>query len=119
MNTSLSISLRVAAALLFLSASDAVLPNGQCSVEGMTCKFQDENLIGIIDRVMNAEECRLECENNSTECRVYSYYGSAGVPFSNTCLLFSECQDLEPVEECFTEDIDCVLFCNAPVEGQL
>ena len=119
MNTSLSISLRVAAALLFLSASDAVLPNGQCSAEGMTCKFQDENLIGIIYGVTSSEECRMECENNSTECRVYSYYGSAGVPFSNTCLLFSECQVLDPVEECFTEELDCVIFCDAPVQGQL
>ena len=119
MDTSLSISLHIAVTLLFLSASNAVLPNGQCSVEGMTCKFQDENLIGIIDGVMSAEECRLECENNSTECRVYSYYGSAGAPFSDTCLLFSECQVLEPVEECFTEDLDCVIFCDAPVEGQL
>ena len=119
MNTSLSISLRVAAALLFLSASDAVLPNGQCSVEGMTCKFQDENLIGIIYGVTSSEECRMECENNSTECRVYSYYGSAGAPFIDTCLLFKECLVLDPVEECFTEDLDCVIFCNAPVEGRL
>ena len=115
-----TISLRVAVTLLlFLPATGAVLPNGQCSVEGMTCEFQDENLIGIIDGVMSAEECKQECKNNSTECRVYSYYGLAGAPFSDTCLLFRECQVLDPVEECFTEDIDCVIFCNAPVEGQL
>ena len=121
MDTTLSISHRVGVTLLllFLSATDAVLPNGKCSVEGMTCEFQDENLIGIIDGVTSAEECKLECENNSTECLVYSYYGSAGAPFSDTCLLFRECQVLDPVEECFTEDVACVIFCNAPVEGQL
>ena len=119
MNIIITISLHVVVTLLFLSVTAAVLPNGQCSVDGMTCEFANENLVGLIDGVMSAEECKQECENNSTECRIYSYYGANGAPFSDSCLLFKECTVLDPVDECFTEDIQCVIFCNAPVEGQL
>ena len=120
MDTAFSISLRVVVTLLFLSATGAVLPNGECYVNDMTCEI-DDNFIGIADNIMSAEDCKLECENSSAECSVYSYYGPAGVPFRDTCLLFRDCSVLDAVEDCVTEEIECggAAFCNAPVEGIL
>ena len=116
---SLRIRLSVLLTLLFLCAAEAVLPNGECSVNGMTCEM-DDNFIGIADNIASAEDCKLECKNSSAECRVYSYYGPAGVPFKDTCLLFRDCSVLDAVEDCVTEDTECATpFCNAPVEGIL
>ena len=68
--------------------------------------------------VATAEDCRKECENLSDSgCRVYSYYGPAGIPYVETCLLFSYCTTLDPCVNCYTEDFECI-FCNAPVEGR-
>lgn len=108
----------VVVTLLFLSVTKAVLPNGQCYVNNMTCEISD-NFIGIADNIMSAEDCKRECLENSTGCKVYSYYGPGGVPFRDTCLLFNDCSILEQVEDCVTEDISCTIFCNAPVEGIL
>ena len=112
--------LRVAACLtLFSTGTLAVLPNGQCSVEEETCTLTNDNVIGMIYDVKTAEDCRKECENTSDSgCRVYSYYGPAGIPYVETCLLFSYCTTLDPCVSCYTEDFECI-FCNAPVEGRL
>ena len=58
MDTAFSISLRVVVTLLFLSATEAVLPNGECYVNDMTCEI-DDNFIGIADNIMSAEDCKL------------------------------------------------------------
>ena len=110
-------SLCFVVALLFLAATEAVLPNGKCYVNDLTCEI-DDNFIGIVDNILSAEECKQECEKNSTGCKVYSYYGSAGVPFIDTCLLFRDCVVLDVVEDCFTEEIECT-FCDAPITGSL
>ena len=116
----LAILLHVAVAItIFPAATLAVLPNGQCSVEDMTCEFSDSNLIGLLTGVQSAEECKTECENNSTNCKIYSYYSQGATPFTETCLLFTDCGILDPCESCVTEDIECTIFCNAPVEGIL
>ena len=106
----------VVAPMLLLTATEAVLPNGECFVEDMTCEL--DNAIGIINGVASAEDCKQQCEDNSTDCRVYSYYGQAGAPFRETCLIFNDCPVLDPCEDCFTEEVICV-FCNAPAEGIL
>ena len=112
-------SLCFVVALLFLAATEAVLPNGECYVNSLTCEI-DDNFIGIVDNIMNAEDCKQECENNSAGCKVYSYYGSAGVPFIDTCLLFSDCAVLDVVEDCITEELECIpIFCDAPIAGSL
>ena len=121
METTSSISLPVVVTLLFLSATEAVLPNGECHVNDMTCEI-DDNFIGIVDNVMSVEDCKQECKNNSGGgCQVYSYYGPTGAPFKDTCLLFSDCIVLDMVEDCITEDVspDCVPFCDAPITGIL
>ena len=114
------IVLHVAAALmLFPTITVAALPNGQCFVEEMTCQIDDTNLIGFINGVMTSDDCKQECEDSSSDCKIYSYYGQEGIPFFETCLLFNDCTILNPAVDCVTEDIECSLFCNAPVEGRL
>ena len=114
-----TISLRVVVSLLLLSTATAELPNGECFVYDSSCVISD-NFIGIVDNIVSAQDCKRECENNSTGCTVYSYYGANGVPFRDTCLIFNGCSTLEAVENCFTEEINCATtFCKAPVEGIL
>merc|ERR1712117_456460 len=96
------------------------LPNGECYVNDATCVI--DNLIGIVDNIISAEQCKQECKNNSTDCNVYSYYGPTGAPFRDTCLLFSDCIKLDVVEDCITEDLKLegvVPFCDAPMTGIL
>ena len=57
-------SLCFVVAFLFLAATEAVLPNGDCYVNDLTCEI-DDNFIGIVDNIMSAEECKQECKNNS------------------------------------------------------
>ena len=111
---------RLIAILLFLpSATLALLPNGECSVPDMTCQIDNENVIGIVNGVESAQECKDECQDDANDCMVYSYYGPAGFPFADTCVLYNSCSVLEPVDDCFTEELGCGLYCHAPIEGLL
>ena len=117
-----SIILFMATFVSLSSVALSVLPNGECSADNMTCKLEDNNVIGIINGVASVEECSHQCSNdNSTFCEVFTYFGPSGVPFRDTCLLLRECLVLDPCEDCFTEDIgsDCTNTCTAPVEGIL
>ena len=62
-----------------------------------------------------------QCLGNNGFCEVYTYYGPAGVPFRDACLLLSDCLVLDACEDCYTEDVgsDCTSTCDAPVEGIL
>ena len=91
------------------------LPNGQCSADSVTCQLAGDNLVGIVNGVSGAGECR---ESLTAESDYFSYYGSAGFPFVDSCLLFSSCEKLDPCTDCFTEAKECA-FCEAPVEGSL
>ena len=63
-----AIILHVAVALMLIpSGTVAVLPNGQCFVEGVTCEL--DSAIGVINGVTSAEDCKLACQDNTTECR--------------------------------------------------
>ena len=98
----------------------AQLPNGACSIEEASCEIQEDNLLGILSGISSAEECRQACENNSTTCQYFSYYGETSFPFIETCLLFDSCPVLNPCTDCLTEELDCFdAFCEAPVEGSL
>ena len=114
------ILIQVAALLILLPLfTFADLPNGECSASGSTCELENDNVIDIIYNVASEEECRQECKDISTGCSVFSYYGPAGVPYRDTCLLFSNCTILDPCEDCYTEEWECGKFCKAPVEGIL
>ena len=71
----LEVILNVAAVafILFLSVTDAVLPSGECFVEELTCELENNNVIGIINGISTAEECKKECQDNSNDCKIYSY----------------------------------------------
>ena len=119
MNTTImSITFQVMALLILFSVALAELPNGECTASGFTCGLDNSNVIGILFDVASEEECQRECEDISTGCTVFSYYGPAGVPYRDTCLLFNNCTTLDPCQDCFTEDVECI-FCKAPVEGIL
>ena len=68
----------------------AKLPKGQCSAEGLVCRLQDDNLVGIVEGVENLTEC-LETPN---EANFVTYFGPSGFPFVNSCLFFSACDTL-------------------------
>ena len=48
--------------LLFPALAQAQLPNGACSYEDVTCAITEDNLVGLVEGVSSAEECRLICE---------------------------------------------------------
>ena len=118
---STTVILSVATFVLLSSVVEAELPNGECDVYNMSCELEGDNLIGIINGVASTEECKQQCLDDAGLCEVYTYYGPAGVPFRDSCLLFTDCLVLDPVEDCFTEDVgpDCTSTCNAPFEGIL
>ena len=119
MDIPLTLRILTALLMLFPSVTLALLPNGQCSVRDMACQLESDNVIGIINGVTSAEECKMECEDDSNNCKVYSHYGPDGYPFVDSCLLFNNCEVLEPVDDCFTEEVECSRYCNAPIEGVL
>ena len=116
-----SIVLCVATFASLSSVAMAVLPNGECLATNMSCELEDNNVIGIINGVADAEECNQKCLENSGFCEVFTYYGPSGVPFRDACILLSDCLVLDPCEDCLTEDIgsDCTNTCTAPIEGIL
>ena len=106
------VTCQVLALLMLLQVTLAELPNGNCSATGSTCELDNDNVIGILFDVESEEECRLECEDESTGCTVFTYYGPAGVPYRDTCLLFSNCTTLDPCTDCLTEEVECGVFCT-------
>ena len=83
-----------ACAVTFLSLASvavAVLPNGECSASNQTCELEDNNVIGIINGIDSAEECKQQCLDNNGFCTVFTHFGPAGAPFRETCLLLSSC----------------------------
>ena len=61
--------------LLFSPVAFAVLPNGECSASGLTCGLENNNVVGIIFDVSSKDECQKDCEDISTGCRTFSYFG--------------------------------------------
>ena len=101
--------------LLFFSTT-AALPNGTCSIANKACEVHEENFIqATID--VSLDECRQLCYAEPA-CAFLSYFGLFGLPFPNTCELFSSCDSLTECTECQTEDASCRI-CSGAVEGQL
>ena len=55
----------IASILLFPALAQAQLPNGACSYEDVTCAITGDNLVGLVEGVSSAEECRLICEETT------------------------------------------------------
>ena len=96
--------------------TSAQLPNGQCAAQNVTCRIEEDNLVGIASDVADLSEC----SDITNEGDYFTYYGSNGFPFVESCLYFSSCQTLDPCEDCTTQDVTCATpFCTAPIEGTL
>ena len=114
------ITCQVLALLMLLQVTLAALPDGNCSTTGSTCELENDNVIGIINGVASEEECRINCEDESTGCAIFSYFGPTGMPYRDTCILYGYCDALGPCEDCYTEELKCnPIYCQAPVEGVL
>ena len=77
--------------LLALPETRAQFPNGACTIEGSTCEITDDNLVGIASDVSNVAECRQLCENNTTSCSYFTYYGPSSFPFMDACVFYDDC----------------------------
>lgn len=103
---------------LLPALTHAQLPNGACVSDYVSCAITGDNLVGLVDGVSSAEECRQFCEETPDSCEFYSYFGPASYPFDDACLLFSNCTTLEQCTDCLTEDVECY-FCAAAIEGHV
>ena len=88
------------------------LPDGSCAIEGMACNMQD-NIIQIVNDISSITECRILCHDEQS-CTYMTFYGPESFPFSDTCVLYSSCEELFSCDDCKTEDSSCL-----PVEFQL
>ena len=105
--------------LLFFGTTIALLTNPigigaqlrACSTLDAYCRIEGDNLQGIISEVQNLTDC-LETPNEAAA--FVSYFGPAGFPFVDSCVYFSSCGELDPCEDCVTQDLSsaCVYFCS-------
>ena len=47
--------------------------------------------IGIANDVSNVAECRELCEDNTTSCAYFTYYGPSSFPFMDDCVFYDSC----------------------------
>ena len=82
-----------------------------CHMEGEQCNVEyygngDTNLLAAL-ALPTVTECKEAC-TNTTECRVFTYYGPGSSPYKEMCFLFSECRETSKAEDCVTESLeDC------------
>ena len=112
--------LLVSATLALVSGpigSWAQLPNGQCTAEDVTCRIEDDNLVGTANGVADLSEC----SDIAGEGDYLTYFGSAGFPFVDSCLYFSSCQTLVECDDCTTRaPTTCrTPICSASIQGPL
>ena len=72
--------------------------NNQRSSNPTPSTAQFDNVIGALGEVYNVDECRQACQDNSTSCLLFSYFGPQSFPFVNTCFLYSYCTVLGKLE---------------------
>ena len=85
------------AAILILCpiATLGQLPNGACSSQDAACEIRHDNLVGAVGDVSDPDDCRSACQDNSTSCKYFTYFGPQSFPFTNSCLFFSSCPILD------------------------
>jgi len=101
-----------------LTAGQKTLPDGSGSIHNMQCEAHENNLISVNMDVPLIEECRELCCQEST-CTHFTYFGNFGVPFRNTCFLYSSCMHLDICQECETEERNCSRSCGKSFAGQM
>ena len=89
----------------------------KCSIEKKSCEIHKDNLIGSFV-VADLEECQQRC-GSLENCRYFSQFGAENIPFSNYCILFSNCSILEHCgDNCYTEDKLCQGSCGRNFESK-
>ena len=63
---------------------------GHCSTEDAYCRITGDNLLGIVSAVNSLTECL----DVADEAAFATYYGPAGFPYVDSCLLYSTCDTL-------------------------
>lgn len=89
------------------SAEDAQIC-GRCTDIG--CEDEKYNLIGSFTSVSSTDECHEWCTRRNeymNDCEYLTYYGKGGVPYENTCYIFSSCDKKIAGTGCVTEAKDC------------
>lgn len=79
--------------------------NGSCSVDESTCVMTD-NVIKI-DPENTLEQCRTACKNEP-RCKFLTFFGRNSLPFSEICVMFTSCDDMDTCSDCTTEDKECL-----------
>jgi len=81
-----------------------------------------ENTLSTLPGVASIEDCRGAC-NDQPECAFLTYFAADSFPFSETCFLFSACDEVLDCMACTTEVNSCPEeeegLCSGPVEGIL
>ena len=93
-----------------------------CSIEERSCVIHEDSLIESL-AVTDLEECRQRC-GALENCQYFSHFGANSFPFSDTCILFSSCEELNECPDCMTTNTNCGIVekeepCNSTVEGHI
>ena len=90
------------------------LPSQTCEVL-QACEVHEDNLVEDLEGVESAEECKQLC-SDSTECNMFSHFGSSSSPLHNHCLLLRSCPSLHDCDDCLTKSKVCFGGCNQQFE---
>ena len=89
----------------------------KCSIKKKSCEIHEDNLIESF-AVADLEECLQRC-GGLENCQYFSYFGADNFPFSNRCILFSNCSILNDCgDDCYTEDQLCHGSCGRIYESK-
>ena len=99
------------------SFSLQALPGGSCYIKDEECKVDGDNVISILHNIPTLEQCRQICHDEE-HCSFLSYFGANSFPFTETCMMFSTCDELSSCTDCRTEDSSCRL-CSLAIEGHV
>ena len=94
--------------LYIVSCSDLTgsgLPNGVCLLENQACGMHD-NVVSIVNSINSLDQCTELCQDEDS-CTFVTFYGENSFPFSQTCIMFSSCDDIVVCDDCTTEDSTC------------
>merc|ERR1711872_578068 len=95
-------------------------PCGACNVDGFMCSMHN-NTLSTLPGVAAIEDCRQACQEEP-QCAFLTYFAANSFPFTETCFLFSACDEVLECNECVTESNTCEEeeeLCSSPVEGTL
>ena len=99
------------------------LPGGSCTAEGQSCKIIEGNILAIIPNILTIDECSLLCQDTQN-CSFVTIFGENSFPFSDTCVLFSSCDELQECSDCETTNTNCGIvekdeLCSSNIEGRI